>query len=117
MAALPTKMAVAMDCTLNHSHSTLAIFLATRYQANGSEVRALLRRYGRPGNFVIFSSLPDFAKILHSTGPPLPRLQGFYSQMAKVQSHRSLKNKMRSPCGRQLSCPSRSRAFGLGPLT
>jgi hypothetical protein len=48
-------------------------------------MRALLKGNRRLGNFMISAFLPDFTEFLPSTGPPLPDLQGFHSQMAKVE--------------------------------
>src|SRR5687768_4968805 len=55
---------------------------------NGSQLRALLRDYRGLENFVMFTSPPDFTEFLHSTGPPLPDLQGLHSQMAKVEFYK-----------------------------
>jgi hypothetical protein len=48
-------------------------------------MRALLKGNRRFGNFMISAFLADFTEFLPSTGPPLPDLQGFQSQMAKVE--------------------------------
>jgi integrase len=55
-----TAMKITGHKTMAVFHLTLAIFPATRYQENGSQMRALLQRYRRLSNFVMSIFPPDF---------------------------------------------------------